>query len=74
MSSTGRIRVQSRQSRLKLPEAMEIEDYDLFGLDESGEVVTYLDDSADDEEVVEEDGGEPPKDDKDLVEETGADV
>ena len=53
---------------------IEIADYDLFGLNESGEVVTYLDDSADDEEEKEEDGGDDPKDDGDLVEETGTDV
>ena len=50
---------------------IEIADYDLFGLEESGEVVTYSDDSADDEEEVEEDGGDDPKGDGDLVEENG---
>ena len=46
----------------------------MFGLDESGEVVTYSDDSADDEEEVEEDGGDDPKDGEDLAEGTGEDV
>ena len=55
---------------------IEIADYDLFGLDESGEVVIYLDDSAEDDEEKdkddgddeEEDGGDDPKDGKDPAE------
>ena len=53
---------------------IEIADYDLFGLNESREVVTYSDDSADDKDDEEEDGGNDPKGDGDLVEGTGEDV
>ena len=60
---------------------IEIADYDLFGLEESREVVTYSDDSAEDEEKGseeededDEDGGGPPKPDEEQVEETGEDV
>ena len=45
---------------------IEIADYDLFGLNESGEVVTYSDDSAEDEDDKEEDGGEPPKEGEEI--------
>ena len=61
---------------------IEVADYDLFGLDESGEVVTYSDDSAEDDEEKdkddgddeEEDGGDDPKDGKDPAEGHGEDV
>ena len=52
---------------------IEIADYDLFGLEESGEVVTYSDDSAEEEGKLDEedggddddDGGDDPKDGED---------
>ena len=61
---------------------IEIADYDLFGLEESGEVVTYSDDSAEEEAKADEEedgsddgsGGEPPKKDGDPKEGAGEDV
>ena len=68
---------------------IDIADYDLFGLEESGLVVTYSDDSAEEEGKADDDGdkddddddasddgsgGDPPKKDDEEVEETGENV